>query len=537
MKKYIVICLIGAVGLSCDQDVLDIPQKGVLELENFYQNATDDDAESLIAAVHKNFYMDAMGVTNLMALNLMGDDTYCGGNSFADQATGYRLFSYYNFTFSQASIQSLYTAFFKINYWCNLIVEKLQADTPVKKRVVAEAKFYRGLCYLYLIRLWGTPPLVPDSETGTTPPNGNPLELWDWVEQNFSEAATDLPSKPAKGAQRTIGGRPAKEAALAYLGKTLVIRKKYAEAALALKAVIDSDKYALLEDMSVLYHHEADFCDEYVMEFNLENDASTGVNQSDSRHIWMNWRYTNLATPLGCFSAGWGFGQSPTREFIEFAQQHELLDDKSYSSRYHDFFKSYDDILAMEYPEGITPGIIASVGFIVDNVGYFGTRWMLRSSDVIAGTGVATAMSVRSHANQPYMRYAEVLLLYAEAEAGMNRNDGEGLAALNNVRTRAGLPPLSSMKLQDIKDERRIEFWGDGERFFDLVRWGDALTVLADVNKYRYQLNGKNPDGSYHVSSDGKTYGYGFTAGKNEVWPFPETELIANPDLIQNPGW
>jgi hypothetical protein len=536
MKKWYIFVFIGLVSVSCSQDSLDIPQKGVLELETFYAEATDDEAESLIAAVHKCFYIDAMGVTNIMALNLMGGDMYCGGNSFADQATGYRLFSYYNFTYSQSTVQSLYTAFYKINYWCNLIIEKLTNDSPVKNRVIAEARFYRALCHMYLTRIWGTPPLVNSSETTDTPPNATPAELWAWIEQNFTEAANELPSKPARGTQQTIGGRPTKETALSYLGKAQVIQKKYSEASETLKKIIDTNLYDLVDDLSILYRHEADFCDEYILEFNIENDPSTGADQSDSRHIWMNWRYTNLATPSGYYTAGWGFGQSLTYEFINFAQEHEAVNG-AFSNRYMNLVKSYKDVLAMDYPEGVTPGIIASVGFLVDNVGYFGTRWLLRSGDVITGTGVTSVMNVRSHANQPYMRYAEVLLLYAEAEIGKGNNTGEGLTALNEVRTRAGLPTLLSMNLQDVKNERRMEFWGDGERFLDLVRWGDAPAVLADVNRYRYQLNGINADGTYDIFSDGKVYGVGFVAGKNEYWPFPETELIANPNLVQNPGW
>jgi hypothetical protein len=537
MKKLylLLIAIFLLIVSSCNQDLLEIEQKGAMELIPFYKNADDEDAESLIAAVQKCFYTDVHNTSYIFPMNLLSDDHYCGGNSFADCAV-WRPFGYYKFTAATPAIKTLYTGLYKINYWCNLIVEYLPDNSDTKNRIIAEAKFYRALCNIYLIRIWGTPPYIPSSGTTTTPPNGDPDELWAWVEQNLTEAAAVLPSKSGLYDQISIGDRPTREAALAYLGKAQVLQGKFSAASTNLWDVISSGKYALIEDMSILFHHEADFCEEYIFEFNAENDAATGSSQNDLRGIQLNWRYTNIASPTAAWGTGWGFGQSPTLEFVEFAQQHEVLSESTYSKRYHNTIISYEDILKLDYPDGITPGIKASAQYVTDNIGYWGWRYFLPKSDVIDGTDKGTA-SARSHANTPFMRYADVLLLFAEAEVQQNRQTGNGLDALNEVRIRAGLPALSSMTLQNVKDERRIEFWGEGERYLDLVRWGDAATMLADPNKYRYQFNGLNSDNSYNVSSDGIVYGLGFTKGTHEHWPFPETELLANPNLVQNTGY
>ena len=88
----------------------------------------------------------------------------------------------------------------------------------------------------------------------------------------------------------------------------------------------------------------------------------------------------------------------------------------------------------------MTPGVKKSAGYVVDNIGYWGMRWFLPISEVITGTDT-DANAARSFANQPYLRYADVLLLYAEAEIKQGRSTGAGLDALNEVRLRAAFQP------------------------------------------------------------------------------------------------
>ena len=135
------------------------------------------------------------------------------------------------------------------------------------------------------------------------------------------------------------------------------------------------------------------------------------------------------------------------------------------------------------------------------------------------------------------LRYAEVLLLYAEAKFLADGDaDKSGLKALNEVRKRAQIPELTSMKYQDIKDERRAELFCEQERFFDLVRWGDAPTALANKGKTYYKFYGyKAGTTDWNVEA---------VAGSGKGWqdkysllPFPFEQTSANPNLKQNPGW
>lgn len=146
--------------------------------------------------------------------------------------------------------------------------------------------------------------------------------------------------------------------------------------------------------------------------------------------------------------------------------------------------------------------------------------------------------TIHSKVNWPGMRYAELLLLYTEACKQSGAKNAEGLAALNQVRQRAGLASLSSYTLQDLKDEKRAELAFENERFLDLVRWGDAPAVLANrgfsvSNFYGYTTGTTN----YNVTQTSVQNAKGFQASRDELFPFPYNERLLNPNLNQNMGW
>ncbi|MCD7713303.1 MAG: RagB/SusD family nutrient uptake outer membrane protein, partial [Firmicutes bacterium] len=135
-----------------------------------------------------------------------------------------------------------------------------------------------------------------------------------------------------------------------------------------------------------------------------------------------------------------------------------------------------------------------------------------------------------SGTNYRLLRYADVLLMAAEANnRKASPDDAKALRYLNEVRARVNQPALSvtgNDLFAAIKQERRLELAFEWVRYQDLIRWGDAATVLADQGK---QI--PRGDGSYFELSDA-----GF---KERHWllPFPETEINVNPNIVQNPGW
>jgi type II secretory pathway component PulM len=127
------------------------------------------------------------------------------------------------------------------------------------------------------------------------------------------------------------------------------------------------------------------------------------------------------------------------------------------------------------------------------------------------------------------MRYAEVLLLAAEAHL-QSGESGKALNYVNQIRTRAKLHNLSSVTLDDIKTEKRLELCVEGVRFQDLVRWGDAERMMADQGTKIAAFTLSGVDYPFSNANGG------FKA-KNKLLPIPRKELELNPNMVQNENW
>ena len=146
------------------------------------------------------------------------------------------------------------------------------------------------------------------------------------------------------------------------------------------------------------------------------------------------------------------------------------------------------------------------------------------------------------------LRYAEVLLTYAEAKIEQNQIDASVYEAINQVRHRAGMPNVDEAKYSNqaklrelVRRERRVEFAYEGMRRWDIIRWGIANEVMNQpvVRVEGSLLTTKNEEGDFNVNITGTTLEENrtFTVGKNEVLPIPQSAIDANPNLTQNPGY
>jgi len=525
---------------SCDQDLLDIKQKSALSLDDYYATAGPKEAEGLIAAVYNRLFNNIYGISSTLFLDILSDDHHAGGASFSDMANNFQEASNMIATSQTGNFRSMYNNCYQVIYWCNLILERIpESDNATIKRVKAEADFIRALCMFELVRWFGTPPFVDHvlSTDEYNMPNGDPTVIIPWCLERMQSAADALPALSGIGQQEAYGARISKHGALAYKGKVaLWYGTRYNDAEILgqavepLKTVVNSNLYGLVDDMFTISRKAADFSKEYVFEHNSADNNGYSRNQSDLRQTWMNLRPENMAIPDDIYMLGWGWC-AVSGEFGEFLEAHEGGIEKP---RFKSTIHTYEQILAKEYTlSAVPPGI--STG-IAHNQGYFRYRNILFKEDLYTDI---TGWWQFSAANYHYMRYAEVLLMYAEAKFLVDNDaDGTGLAALNQVRVRAELAPLASMTYQDIKDERRAELWGEHERFFDLVRWGDAAEALKDKGKTWYTFWGyKEGTTEWDIRTREGTGSGWDTRGKYEVFPFPYQQLSANPNLVQNKYW
>ena len=587
MKKIVYSVLAFAalmMGVSCEK-YLEIPQKGVTAIENFYQ--TDDDAIAALNAAYARFATRITGQDGSSiytdykaALNNCGDDMYAAGSNFGDndfmaQLDEFRLDS------GNQVVDHFYKNLFQVNYACNLVIDNFKDGLPeggptaTTKRCVAEARVMRAYIYFILTALWNTPPLIDHVLAEGLPYNSdkdpeNPMsheDLFKWVAKECEEAAADLNER--KSPQDKDGAVVVtKGFAWAVQGKALLFVKDYAGAKTALKKVIDSGKYQLVPGnrWADLFHVEGDCCEEKVFELNIEYNSALGSwGGQIQRSTWMeaniwNWRSDHFvagASPQGKYTGGvdgWG-GLGVPQWFGD-----EFFANDGHSPRFDGTFKRIDDaVYNMEYtsPEiaALTPEQRRTsklVGIADVEQGLYGQSFWLPFKQLVRASDCgAYGNNVRLN-NGIIMRYAEVLLLYAEAclQSGDN---AQGAWAVNEIRKRAGLAQINNVDMSVLKKEKSYELWLEGSRWLDLVRWGDTERVKKagqDVPKLFDKLyrEPKSSDQgvkwlderfytvSTHEAIDAK-YEVGFKAGQHEFFPYPISVMDKNPNMVQNPGW
>lgn len=562
MKKYIsgLLVIAAMASVACNPDLLNEPQKGVVDMESFYK--TPEDAESAVITAYKAakkcydmgsaFDVSWCIAPPLFILeNAPSDDIYYGSGNKDDHVFGLEINEFRDsYTSNNIVVGNLYYGLYQMIYACNLVTDHFQyGEDAVINRAVAEASCLRAFAHFKLYCLWGDAPLVDHVLVGSDKPGNTPrAELLDWVISEFGTASKYLPSKSGLN-DSELAIRFTKEAALAFKGKAEVFKGDYAAAKESLGAVIASGKYDLVPgaQMHDLFHMAGDGNMEKIFEFNYVNNPGNDPGFSDALdHFQVNqscfWR--DLYLPSNTIQAvGWG-GINPTKEFGDAL----IANDGINSFRRKAWILTYDDlILHMPYANDATMnndakkmadksrGINAKTG-VFGNAGYWSYKRVPLKSDLIANH------SYRTQENSVVMRYAEVLLLYAEACAWSTDDAGKGLAALQKVQQRAGSNHVSTaLSKNEVKNEKRFELYLEGSRFFDLVRWGDAATVLANNGKSVPTAYDKiNDGGATHEleikwSSYNKTYG--FKAGKNENVPYPFAETSVNPNIVQNIGW
>ena len=523
MKKivYSVLAFAALMTVASCEKYLDIPQKGVTAIETFYQ--TDEDCISALNAAYARFATRITGQDGSSiytdykaALNNCGDDMYAAGSNFGDndfmaQLDEFRLDS------GNQVVDHFYKNLFQVNYACNLVIDNFKDGLPnggptaTTKRCVAEARVMRAYIYFLLTALWNTPPFIDHVLAEGLPYNSdkdpeNPMsheDLFRWVASECESAAADLDERKSTS-DKDGAVKVTKGFAWAVQGKALLFVKDYAGAKAALKKVIDSGKYALVpgSQWADLFHVEGDCNEEKVFELNIEYNSALGAwGGQIQRSTWMeaniwNWRSDHFvagASPQGKYTGGvdgWG-GLGVPQWFGD-----EFFANDGHSPRFDGTFKRIDDaVYNMEYnsPEiaALTPEqrkTSTLVGIADKEQGLYGQSFWLPFKQLLRATDAgAYGSNVRLN-NGIIMRYAEVLLLYAEA-CLQSGDSGQGAWAVNEIRKRAGLSTLGSVDMNVLKKEKSYELWLEGSRWLDLVRWGDTDRV---------KKAGQEPQGFVH---------------------------------------
>ena len=571
MKKIflsVAVLTAGMMFTSCNQDLLDIEQKATSSTENFYK--TDADAESAVTAMYATYIGEIGGTEGIwnayiMGLNYSADDVFAAGGDINDHAD-FRILNEMRYDPSSGPIGTLYNHIYKSIYSANLVINYFgeTADTPAKRKAVAEAKVMRAWAHMLAAQVYYQPPIVDHLITTDKPTNAESQKaIFDFCVKDCEEAMGDLPERQGKN-DKEGAWRVTKGFAQFVAGKAALFAGDNAKAASLLKPLVESSNYALVpgERFRDLFHIEGDGCEEKIFEFNYTTNTAIGGTWGGSiqRGRWMvanvlNWRGDDIQgggkSPLICSTGGWG-GGSINQDFA-----HKMLANDGDSYRRKATFLTSDEFFYDEdlcgWQSDATCKTLAEKQYdpkrgITKSAGSFSrsdvmeVKMMCHPNDVDLSVGDNC-----NNTNLCLARLGEAYLLYAEACLASG-NSAEALKYVNKIQQRAGSKTISSsVDLTTIQDEKEYELWFEGCRWFDIVRWGIAKQcydkVLDNIplqwDEY-FQSGGTKPHKlTYKIHHPFADAGIKleFVAGKHEYWPIPQTVIEINDQMHQVRGW
>lgn len=335
----------------------------------------------------------------------------------------------------------------------------------------AEARFFRAFSYFDLARTFGDVPKIDFRIYSAAQANiaKSPVSaIYALIDADLQFAITHLPDEWGS----KYPGRLTRGAARALLAKTYLFRGNWAQALAYSQQVILSNKYSLYPSYYGIFKDAGENCSESILEW----QNYMGPNRTDDHGSWYATCQGVRAANATGWNLGWGWN-TPTADFVN---SFEAGDPRKGSTV---LFSGQSDDPSTGGYGGTLPAYPAVLPQPYWNKKVYADPVMRQSTGWLDGA---------YWINQRVIRYADVLLMAAES---MNETGStpQAIGLVNQVRGRVGLAninPISQDSLRKvIKKERRSELGMEGERFFDLVRWGDAVTVLGPLgyqNRCRY---------------------------------------------------
>ena len=406
---------------------------------------------------------------------------------------------------------------------CNQVlanVPGISMDAALKNRILGQAYFMRGLYFFHLVNMWGNVPLP--TQVAQVAQQSTAAQGWNQVISDFKTAIDLLPVQYSTtgGVDKNDLGRATKGAAMAFLGKAYLFNKRYAEAAAQFKAVIDLGVYGLMPNYKDNFTETAENNKESIFEiqFSLTAGGTDLQWQGIPSSTWGF--YSARAITFAPPNFGWRDVQ-PSRTLLnEFHLEKTAtggIDPRCTSTIF------YNDTADTHLPNTPMYQTTFQAAYATSSA-YMNDIYCRKYEN---GEGnKPNEFDWKSGINERLMRYADVLLMYAECENELG-NATECAKYIQMVRSRANLPDRSaefatytqSQMRDQIAHERMLEFGLEGHRFDDIRRWG----WLSDATKLAWL---KSRDAEFNSYIPGK-----------ELLPIPQTEIDNNPGVKQNPTY
>lgn len=504
---------------SCSDDFTDLTPQGAATNTTYWQ--TDDDAWAAVNAMYYYMGDEDMFSRGFMWYINASDDMVTGrSNGTADNIKNFNLSGDEGYT------SWMYPQSYKIIRRANDIlshVPDMDIEESSKNQYMGEAYFMRGFHYFWTASTYGNDvsggvPIVTEEnmyDTAFTRPE-SVVENYAQIVEDLTTAAELLPLYTEY--ESSDKGRAHKDACYAYIAKTYLYWAQYDDSKWQYvidycDSVTNSGSNRGLIDTD---NPEADFHDVFIYENEFGSEYIWSVTSGLDRGSKLcgvmlenkGWGYYN----------GWGY-YTPTEELYEAFEDGDNRRETTIlnfgdtlvffgdTMRYYSTnslsgfqFNKYMDIYKYEDPEGTYINADGDKLYTIQDV--------------------------------PILRYAEILLMKAEAKIMLGQSGDD---EINAVRDRAGLSAKTGCTLDDLKQERRVEFAGEfANRHRDLVRWGDAEEAYSQALHGRIHSDKTDPDSDYTIEEiwDARSY----DPDVHNVWMIPN-EVIESSGISQNKGW
>ena len=545
--KIIAVSLLLATTTACEKTFDELASNPNQQDVNGFYNTPQNINKGVIGIYAYITTPRAMGTAGRLQINRGDESSDCSDYGEPGQYSA-------NLSSSWYTIVQPYALFYTAASQACQMIEAIPnvnfTNQQLKNAYLGEAYFLRAYTHWFLFLNFRNIPLMKELPKSAKDykPQATPEEAWDFIISDLKRAKELLPEKGFWTGESI--GRVTKGSAIALLGKAYLYRSGieryygnstttyYNEAAAEFNELILSGKYRLVADYNDNFKVATENNDESIFELQFLGDVTnTGFNPGLSNSgVWRDPRGYLPPTNKNASSSvihDWVYntfvnskdasGHTDPRMFGTL-----IFDDTKpeINARTGDEVRIFDNKTFREYYGAKGFGVAKAQANKYKAACRKGIDWILSTRN--PGNNFYMWNGRSNGLNQIEIRYADVLLMYAEAVVnGGTQGSLSALDAVNQVRARVGMPAVASVDMNVIENERILELTQEGHRFFDLLRWGKV------VQRFR-ELEASDPNFKQYNTSPYLR----FQENKNEWLPLPVDEVEGNPYIQRNnPGW
>ena len=564
MKQLLaILTLFGSLTFTSCEDFLTEEVRGQQNLDTYFTTA--DECEAYITGCYQDITCGGWwNINTVWLLSEMCSDDAWMGNTTQSQSDYISLAHYQGNGASNGPISNFWQYRYKGILRCNVAIDRISnaelEDKELQARLVAEARFLRGYFYFELARNFGGVPLItefkmPEEIQGIT--RASLENTYKFIEEDLIAAAEVLP-KRSEYADADMG-RATSGAALGLLGKVYLYQEKWTEARDVLQKLIPESGYTGEDAQITEYDLLPNFGDVWDKDFDNSVESLFEVQYEYHATLAVGGSLSTVTGARSCGAAlgdGWAWCQPTANLEAAYSEDDERREwtiiktgcTEIKGETEENFTKILNDNKEISvYDDCVEKYNLPANSLVIDPSGHKSGR-IIRKYYLPLNDRPEVYNTDKSPLNHRILRYADVLLMYAEACNELS-DDTHAQAALNRVRNRAGLSPVSvtgNELRHAIRNERRLELAFEQNRLYDIRRWKDdnGKPVIANLMGENGSFVKWNTDPAtrdameWDNQGEASDKGKSFREDRDLLFPIPLYEVtMSNGSIEQNPNW